>query len=617
MRGLREWGVQAWLRRGWRRRHAWIVGALMVATTLIAYWPSFRSPFQFDDFNDIATPQFARLTPRQIIARYPTRWIPYLTLLANAHLPRVQWHGWRPVAIVWFHIGNWAAHIGVALLLYLLTLRIIYLLQRRRVRSVQLLSARGGALVTALLFALHPMLAQTVIYLSQRATLLMAVCYLGTLLCVVRAQAIARRRWWLWFCALICLGLGAGCKETIVSAPFSALWLWWLLRISRVRMRSVRQILGVSALIVAIVAIPAIIFLHLSRWHVPTIVQNLRAIGGPLSAHTPGLTRATYAITQVTVIGRYLRLAVWPAGLAIDHDVPLMTSVWQWPVLAWGTLLLALALLAWHWRRTVPLFAWGYGFFLIALLPQSSLMPTPDLMLEYRTYPALAGVAWMGLGLYGKFGRVCTPRLRRWLARMVMGVVLIAFGVLTWQRSRIWRSDVTLWYDAWRGAPTKQRVVNNLANALLQRNRSDLALALVQQAISSTTNVIPHLLATLGNIYATQGDLSAATNAYVIALSHDWSNREARYNLSLVYARMGLRQAAIDQLRWLCHVYPTYADAWLLLGVLCAEPPTNISLATNALTRFLTLMPEGPEASTARALLVHLASSSQPTKRVH
>jgi len=592
--------------RPYRRGHPWVALALIAGATALAYWPSFQSPFQFDDFNDIATPYFYLTAPRTLIQRYPTRWIPYLTLLANANLPRLQWRHWRPAELVWYHLVNWAAHVGVSWCVYLLTRRLVYLMQRRRMPYAQGLSARTTALISGMLFGLHPMLAQTVIYLSQRATLFMAVCYMGTLLCVAGTLTGRSRRVWQWLGAAAWLVAGIFCKETIISVPAAAILVVMLFRLPHRRVWHGRGA-GWWALGMCVVcAAPLVLFLHLSHWHMPTVLHNVRSVGGPLQAHTPGLTRVTYAITQITVIGRYLLLALWPRGLSIDHDVPLMTSVWRWPVLGWGAVWVGLAWLAWRWRRRAPLFAWGYGFFFIALLPQSSIMPTPDLMLEYRTYPALAGVVWMGAALYGIVFSPPRRRRWRWLARVCVIVALALCAVLTWERSRIWRSDVTLWYDAWRRAPHKQRPANNLANALLQRDNTDGALDVIQRTILSSTNTLPQLYGTLGSIYANRGEYAAATNAYVISLVHDWSNRDVRYNLSLVYARMGLRDRAIEQLHWLMFIDPDYADSWLALGFLCRDDPQQFSTATNAFTRYLRLVPEGPGADTARAALEQL-----------
>lgn len=592
----------------WRLYHARIALLLIAGATLCAYWPSFRSPFQFDDFNDITTPAFHLTPPRALIQRYPTRWIPYLTLLANANLPRLQWRQWRPAGIVWYHIINWLAHVAVTWLVYLLTLRVLSLMHWRAA-PMRGRSTRPTALCVALCFGLHPMLAQTVIYLSQRATLFMALCYLGLLFNIAGTRLAHATRTRGWLGAGIWLLVGVFCKETIVSAPVAAMLLLFLTRQPQRHAWHVRRLLWWGLGMVLACAAALLLFLHLSRWDMPSVLQNLRGIGGPLQAHTPGLTRATYAITQITVIGRYLQLAVWPQGLSVDHDVPLMTSLWQWPVIAWGTLLLVLAVLAWRWRARLPLFTWGYGFFVIALLPQSSFMPTPDLMLEYRTYPALAGVIWMGAALYGALFTAPHRRRWRWIAQLLVMVALAVCALLTWQRSMIWRSDVTLWYDAWRRAPHKQRPANNLANALLRQNEPNAAFAVLQHTIASSTSTLPHVLATLGNIYLSRGQFDAATNAYVIALQHDWLNRDIRYNLALIYARMNLRSLAVNELLWLGYLYPDYADSWLLLGSLCSEHPPSIDLATNAFTRYLQLMPQGPGADFARAAINQLLQS--------
>ena len=81
--------------------------------------------------------------------------------------------------------------------------------------------ATGLAGWVALLWGVHPLLTQSVTYLSQRTEALMALFYLLTLYGFVRGLH-ARPRLWHCLAVVACL-LGALCKEIIVTAPVAVL----------------------------------------------------------------------------------------------------------------------------------------------------------------------------------------------------------------------------------------------------------------------------------------------------------------------------------------------------------------------------------------------------------
>ena len=73
-----------------------------------------------------------------------------------------------------------------------------------------------------------------------------------------------------------------------------------------------------------------------------------------------------YSLNQAQVVGRYLRLAVWPRGLVLDYGLPQLLSIRDvWPEALLVLALAAGALVAWV-RRPAAGFAGAVFFILLA-----------------------------------------------------------------------------------------------------------------------------------------------------------------------------------------------------------------------------------------------------------
>src|SRR5262249_3167834 len=78
-------------------------------------------------------------------------------------------------------------------------------------------AANRIALIAALVWALHPIQTVCVTYISQRAESLMALFYLLTLYCFIRATE-TRTSWWGTLAVVSCVA-GMMVKEVMVTAP--------------------------------------------------------------------------------------------------------------------------------------------------------------------------------------------------------------------------------------------------------------------------------------------------------------------------------------------------------------------------------------------------------------
>ncbi len=436
---------------------AWVPWGLIAAVVLV-YADSWRHPFVYDDLPAIVNnPSIRQLWPIRVSARC----VVDLTFRFNYAVGGLAPWGYRAF--------NVAIHAANALLLYGWLRR---LLRARRLPGAVRRGADAVGAASALLWALHPLQTQAVVYVCQRYESMMALCFLGTLYAFQRGVMTpcgSPRRARAWFgAALGCCLLGMGTKEVMAAAPPVALAADWLLAGRRPLdwWRRRRQV-------------------HLALWLCLGVLAmlELRMMAGP-AARGEGVVFAisplAYAQTQAGVIAHYLRLALWPTGLCFDYQWPFAATWREVGPEGWGTLALlgATGLLA--CRRRPEALA-GIWFFAI-LAPSSSILAVPDAACEHRLYLPLAGIlVLLVLLLY----RVLARGASRRAFFLVTAVLAAACGCLTWQRAQVYRSGLVLWADTVEKRPGNHRARLNLAGELLAAGRPAAAAAEAGQVIQS------------------------------------------------------------------------------------------------------------------------------------
>ena len=429
----------------------WLISLLLVTIGAGVYTGAFLGAFQYDDGFAILLNQ--HLDRAEVFVGHldhMVRPVLYATLLVDRTI-----YGHDPVG---YHLVNVLLHIGCGLLIY-------RILSRAGIEE-----KRHLPFLTAMLFLVHPIQTEAVTYISGRASGLMAFFYLLAFFLYVRASeanhhANVRRLLLAGATASFLLSLGS--KETAVTFPLAIL-LWDVL-IRRQGAATLRNAFVSHHLSFWLVVFGAAIW----AWQHPRyaeLAQFSLAIR-PLSDHL---------LSELHAISYALMLLFCPWKQSFDHDLPLFSSLFQWPlpleVLVLGTLAAAGLLLA----RRRPLLSFGIGWFFLQLLP-TSVIPRTDLLSERNLY-----LASFGLFL---FIVVLADHLRQWLAlvlpgpRVVRGVAysvalaaVLALGLSTHQRNLLYRDEISLWSDTVRKSPDKARPHNNLGHAYAMQGDWDHAM---------------------------------------------------------------------------------------------------------------------------------------------
>lgn len=343
----------------------------------LTYAGSVSVPFMFDDRPAIAESAAVRSLPdiRAAIDAVPespfaSRPLPSLTFALNYAI-----HGFD---LTGYHLVNIATHLLCALLLFGVARRTFM-----RAGGFAPAAALDLAWVTALVWSVHPLNSEVVIYLTQRTESMMAMFYLLTLYAAIRAIDAERPARWQMLAVAAC-ALGMGSKETMVTAPlivvlYDRVFVYASFR-EALRARG-RLYAGLAATLIVLAASMAL--------------STRSSSTGFATANT---SVWVYLLNQTVMITRYLRLTVWPDALVLNYGwsrATTLAAVWPYALFVVSLFVAACVALA---RR--PALGFLGAWFFITLSPASSFVPiASEVGAERRMYlPIIALVVLAVLG---------------------------------------------------------------------------------------------------------------------------------------------------------------------------------------------------------------------------
>lgn len=446
-------------------RHHILAFMLITFLGLGAYANSFNAGFHFDDYTYIVNKKEIRdlYDVRAIYQAlgHPSRFVAFFSFAVNYHFHRFDVFG--------YHLVNWLIHLANSGLVYWLVL-----LLARTPRFDEKNIASGIfplALFSALLFLAHPLQTEAVTYIVQRFTSLAAFFFLCAVCFYLKGRGTAGPRQALCyagFCAATILGMFT--KQICFTIPVIIVWMEWLFFPS-----------GVVTLIRK--RWPWLVILFLFLLLIPSFFgfdpSGIIGREFPSRSHTADIINTqTYFLTQSRVIPTYIRLLFFPVNQTLDYDFPVSRSMSE-PKVILGFLFLAMLLFLTGWLvQRQRLIAFGIGWFFITLSVTSTIIPIPHVIFEHHVYLPAVGFVIV-------FNLLVLAIVKRTKPYMVLmsGVVLL-FGVLTYQRNEVWRTDLNLWTDIVKKTPKKVRVWNNLGMAYLEMKEYEKSISCFDQALS-------------------------------------------------------------------------------------------------------------------------------------
>ncbi|HML18047.1 MAG TPA: tetratricopeptide repeat protein [Bryobacteraceae bacterium] len=567
-------------------RYAAQIAALWIAA-FAAYSNSFEAGLVFDNASIIGQdPRIRAATPETIgLILTKEYWYPattsglYRPLATLSYLWNysVLGEGPHPAG---YHLVNLALHDLNILLVYGLGLAI--------------LGSAAPAFALAALWAVHPLLTESVTNIVGRADLLAAFGVLAGLLCHVRGRvyegpATGRKRvaWLAGLAAAQTIGIFSKESAAVLPALMALYDFTW----------RKKETWRDRALPYLVLLVPFGAFFYLRS----QIDTHLIVHFGENALAGAGFW--TQRITAVKVIGKFLWLFLWPVRLSADYSfnaVPLFS----WRVFEWEDFkaLIALAACAGliaaaiRFRSSKPLLFF-VGFFLITLAPSSNLvLLIGSIMAERFMYlPALAlcGCVVVAVQMFGRPMDAGRP----WLKWVALGAVCLALGVRTYARNFDWRDGISLWSSAVAAYPESARAHFGLGVALMEKSEVASGVAEFETALRIRPDYANAHIG-LGNALARMpGRTADAIVQFQEALRLDPNVAEAHYNLANALARSPERtEDAIAEWQRAIRVQPDFAEAHYNLATAYSQLPGRLPDAIVEYQAALRIRPDYAEA---------------------
>jgi len=401
-------------------------------------------------------------------------------------------------------------------------------------------------------FAVHPAHVESVAWIAERKDVLSTFFWLATTFMYV--AWVRHQASWRYAAMIGLFALGLMAKPMLVSLPFTLLLLdvWPLQRSSAPLAQRIVEKLPLFAL-------------ALASSYITAIVQQKGGAIGSL-ALVPMTARLANA---VVACGHYLRMLVWPSGLAVFY--PYVKLLSRASVLSSLFVLIAITAVAWRMRRDQPAMLIGWLWFLGTLVPVIGLVQigTQAYADRYTYIPYIglfAAVAWSAVSVANR------ARLSPALPAGIGGAIVLAFAVVAHAQAATWQNAETMWLQAVRATTGNARGHNQLGVIYAQRGELVKASAEFQLALQSSPDPSDERLIepNLGRSLVAQGKVAEALPHLLRAIQYQPDQAEFRHQLALANVGLGRTDEALAAWQQAVRINPNYEDAYFTMGIVLA-----------------------------------------------
>ena len=585
-------------------RRGWFQTLLLIVFVFIAYAQVFRAGFIWDDESHL-TQNPCVIGPLGLKEIWTTTQAVYYPLVLTTFWALHKFVALNPLP---YHALNVFLHAVSAILLW---------------RVLRLLEVRGAWLGAAL-WALHPVMVQSVAWVTELKNTQSCVFYLLSILFFLKWKdqegAVSRPpqrrtgdRFFLVFAlSLLFFLLATLSKPSVAMLPFVlALCIWWTR--GNIRWRD------------ALALVPfALISVVASAWTIWEQRFHARAVGPDWMQTFP---------ERLIIAGK----AIWfyLGKLVSPHPLIFIYPRWNIDssnVVAYLSLLAAIAGLFALWFIRAK---WSRALFFAAAYYVVSLFPVLgffnvyffrySFVSDHFQYLASMGpLALTGAGVATLLGRldgtrayrvshpgavprsastIASPRRRLVLSGALCGILLVSLGFLTWRQTAQYHDLSALYTATLQRNPGCWMAHYNLGIVLSEQGEADQAIEHYAQAVALRPDYAEAHY-NLGRLLVEHGQLADAIAHYERAAAINPADAEAQNNLGVTLFGIGRADDAIAHYRKALEIRPDYAEASCnLANALIAKGDFDGAIARY--TACLALIPDQEEAqyNLASALL--------------
>lgn len=497
------------------------LAALLIALVVLAYLRVWDAGFIWDDDAHL-TRNVCIVGPAGLTGIWTTAEATYYPLVLTTFWALHKLVGLNPLA---YHALNVALQAANALLIW---------------QVLRALNVRG-AWMGAVLWALHPVMVQSVAWITETKNT--QSCFFYLLAIFAFAKWNTSRRWWQLLLALVFAVAAMTSKtSTVVLPAILALVVWW--QNGRLRWREVLALVPF-----AVVAAAA------SAWTIWEQKFHSGAVGAQWSQS---------ALERIAIAGRdvwfYLAKLAWPEPLIFVYPR------WQIDVSRWENFLPSAAagialIVLWWFRKTMAVRAILFAFacFIVALLPVLGFFDVYyfrySFVSDHFQYLASMGpLALCGAGI--KLVEEQWPFVKIPLLVLLFG----GLAFLSSEQTRIYHDAETLWRTTTARNPSAWIGHYELARIFRERGDVDAAIDEYKQGLAIwPTYADAHY--NLASVYLQKGDADSAIIEYRTAIKLQPDDPEIHNNLANALRGSGQMPEAIAEYETALRLQPNFAAA--------------------------------------------------------
>ena len=522
-----------------RNRGALVVSLILIAVPLAIYGQAVAFDFVWDDetthlaanphLADLSLASFFQLWSAPYKGLYiPVSYTAWGLLKPVGQLISSEAGAFNPVI---YHLANIICHILNGFLVY---------------RLVRLLVAnRWAALGGVLLFLVHPVQVESVVWVSEFRGLLST--HLGMI--AVHLYLADRKR------------------ESSSSKGFGLLYagglVFFLLAI----------LSKPSAVVFPLFAVLLDRFLYrkpfakTAAWILPWVIATVPIILITTSVQTAvdetaGVAALARPLIWMDAINFYLYKLVNPTSLAASYGRTPAHVMGQWWVYAGWVIPLALAFFLWRFRRAVPVLGLASLLFVIGFLPMSGLV-----FFDFQAWSTVADrylyLPMIGAALAFAHGLERVRQKSFWTAA---GALLLFWGTVgAVFQVPVWKDSLSLWRHCIKVTSREPQAYNNRGNVYSSLSKHTKAIEDFSKAIALNPRFVRARF-NRGNAYGALKMYEKAIADYSKAIGLNSRFTGAYYNRGIIFRHLGKHERAIADFSKAIALDPRLAKAHINRG---------------------------------------------------
>jgi tetratricopeptide (TPR) repeat protein len=537
---------------------------LITVCVVLSYSNSFTADWHYDDFHHIKENiNIRKVSNIPVFFKDPTTFsrnpstAMYRPLLMTTHALNYRLgilttrDGYN---VVGYHVFNLFLHVLASLAVFFI---VHYLFQK--FTPVKNINPTLPGIFAALLFGLHTLNTETIVYVSSRSTGMSTAFALWAMYWYMRASDSGKTTHFpLLILSVVTFTCGLLSKEIAFMLLAMIIYYEFFIHTewkADLPVFTAWKTVFIRWLPFAVSGIAYLYVRHLVRGE--NLVERLFSEGGSPAAKNLASQLATQARVQIV----YIREMLWPTGLSIDKPFMVSKSFGELKVILSLVVIIGIVALAWRVRKRYPLVAFGVFWIFTAHIP-TAVYRLNVVLNDHRVYLPIFGFVLIftiaAARLYVRFRDERSFYSRLFVALSL--AVLILMGLGTFKRNAAFATEETMWKDVILKDKKSVRGYNNLGIYYEQHKEYDKALAHYKQTIRLAP-MFPNPYINIGNVYHKKKEFKAAENWMKKALQLNPNSALASYNLGNILREAGKTREAIGAYNKALQLNPRYIEA--------------------------------------------------------